>query len=76
MNSLSKAITSQDLFGYTISFNFQQKGDKHNTLIGGFCSILLKTIFIYFVVLNIKKLIYFEDNKVTSSIEAYDVVNM
>ena len=36
----TKAIKSFDLFGHRVGFNFDKKGEKHNTCGGGCLSIL------------------------------------
>ena len=45
-------IEDMDMFGHTITFNFDRKGNEHKTLIGGFVSVILKlAMFIYVVIL-------------------------
>ena len=41
MKRMRELVTSQDMFGHPISFNFDKKGAVHNTLIGGTVSILI-----------------------------------
>ena len=63
-SSLSKAISRQDWFGHSISFNFNKKGETHNTFIGGLVSILIKLIFAAFTVQKIGKMVDFQDKKI------------
>ena len=73
MSFLNSFLLSQDLFGHLISFNFDKKGDTHNTKIGGFVSILVKVFFAIFIGLNAKKMVFYEENKIGQVYEAMDV---
>ena len=37
-------IKDRDMFGHAVKLNFNQKGDTHNTVIGGVGSILLNLV--------------------------------
>jgi len=41
MSGFYNMIRRQDLFGHKISLQFNRRGNKHNTCIGGLCSIAL-----------------------------------
>ena len=54
MNSLKKrvvdGITSIDLFGHPIELNFNNRGSRHNTIIGGFISIFIRLGLLLYVI--------------------------
>ena len=57
-------IRDQDFFGHTICLNFDKAGDTHNTVIGGFVSVGVRTFITFYVLLNVKKLLWYEaDNQ-------------
>ena len=61
--SIREWMKSQDFFGHQISLNFDKKGDKHNTIIGGFFSLFIRAFICWYVVLRFFKLLsYGEDN--------------
>ena len=61
--SLRKVIQSQDIFGHTIHVNFNCEGTSHKTVIGGFVSIVLKCFMIFYVYYNVRKMLFYEDDK-------------
>jgi hypothetical protein len=65
-SKITKAIKGQDIFGHKISFNFNEEGETHRTLIGGLVSLLLKLLLSLFVVFRFKRLMLYEDNKTSS----------
>ena len=69
MNKLSDFLSNQDMFGYQITFTFNEKGNIHNTPCGGFASILVKIVFFAFALTNFLKMHNFEDNKIVTNIE-------
>ena len=60
---LSNLIKDQDMFGHSIKLNFKQKGDSHNTFIGGFFSLFIKAALMFYVFSNFKKMIMNEEDK-------------
>ena len=50
------------MFGHPIELNFNQSGSRHNTAIGGFFSLLIKGIILYFSVIIMSRLFTFGDN--------------
>ena len=63
---IKDSITEKDLFGHQIQFNFNRKGTSHNTLCGGLVSMGIKTLIFCYTILNIKKLVNYEDDKYIS----------
>jgi hypothetical protein len=56
-------IKSHDMFGHAIELNYE--GEKsHQTCVGGFTSIVIKIFIFIYVVLNVKKLLLLEDDKI------------
>ena len=60
------------MFGYVVSLNYNKNGDTHKTLFGGVVSVIVKAAFLVFIAFNIKKLIYYEDNKIKQFTEKFD----
>lgn len=52
-------VKSQDFFGHTITLNFDKNGDTHNTTIGGFFSIFIRSFIIWYVFMNLHKMVYY-----------------
>lgn len=47
-------ILRNDLFGFDVKFNYNQKGDnKHVTCFGGCCSLLVKLVVIFIILCNV-----------------------
>lgn len=55
-------VRSQDFFGHTICLNFDRAGETHNTVIGGTISVIVRVFITFYVLLNVKKLLWFEDD--------------
>jgi len=66
---MDKIIKSKDMFGHTINLNFNKQGDTHQTVIGGFLSILIKVAITVYVILNVKKLVRYEDDRLGLEVE-------
>ena len=62
-----KFIKSQDYFGHQVSWKFKNK-TTHNTVVGGFASVFIKTLVLIYTALAFKKLIFGEDDKYESVI--------
>jgi hypothetical protein len=60
---MMKTLKKIDLFGHTMTLNFNQKGKSHTTYIGGFCSIFLYAFFIFFISLKSVSLLKRQDDK-------------
>ena len=61
---VKEAIKGMDMFGHVIQLNFDKQGETHNTLIGGCFSGFLKLFFMLYFLMNIKKLVLFEDDNI------------
>jgi len=61
--SYFKGIRDKDLFGHNVTLNFNKRGSTHKTLIGGFFSIIVKTIIYGYVGLTMKQMLFLEENK-------------
>ena len=48
-NSFSEWIACHDLFGHQIHLNLNGK-QKHNTVLGGVCSLVIKILFLIFLI--------------------------
>ena len=70
---MSTFFTNQDLFGHRIAFNFDKKGDVHKTVLGGLFSVLIKITMTCYVILNLKKLLLREDNKLVTQFSKTDL---
>jgi hypothetical protein len=57
-------LTSKDMFGHTVTLNFNKKGDSHKTLAGGIFSIFVRCIMIAYVYILLKRLILKEKNTI------------
>ena len=42
-------VRKQDMFGFPITLNFNNKGDTFNTFIGGFVSVFIKALLLGFL---------------------------
>jgi hypothetical protein len=45
------------MFGYSINFNFNSSGNKHNTLIGGIISLTINILVIVFFCTNLDRMV-------------------
>ena len=59
-------ITDSDMFGHIITFNFNNQGETYKTFLGGSVSIFVRLLVTVFVVINVKKMILKEDDKLIS----------
>ena len=51
-SKIKKGLVYNDFFGYPIAFNYNDKGSKHKTWMGGVVSIGIRiTLFIYVTIL-------------------------
>ena len=66
-------IKSKDMFGHTISLNFNKQGNTHKTLIGGFFSFIIILAMSLYVFVNVKKLWLYEDDQVNTEIYKLDL---
>ena len=63
-------ISSQDLFGHLIHLNFNGKG-VHTTILGGIVSLIVKLLFLFYIVINVRKL--FSKDEYSSTTEQFTV---
>ena len=54
------------MYGHPINLSFNKKGESHNTIIGGCCSILVKLFLIFYIGRLLEKLYFKKDNKIIS----------
>lgn len=69
---LSKFLKRQDLFGLPVQLHFNKKGPSHRTLMGGLVSILIKLFMAFYIFIMFKKMIFFEDNKLSTVTSSQD----
>ena len=55
------------MFGHPIELNFNNAGTRHNTIVGGFVSILVKIAILWYVVLILVRMFSYGDNKEMTS---------
>jgi hypothetical protein len=55
------------MFGHQIGFNFEGL-ETHNTAFGGCCSIFIKLAITVYVFLNVKKLLFAEDDTIVTQV--------
>ena len=56
MGKLRTFIMNQDMFGHQININFNKNGNSHGSAIGGFFSIILRLMMLFYVFMIIKKM--------------------
>lgn len=54
------------MFGHIVNLNFDNRGDSHNTVIGGVVSIIIKLFMVVYIFCLIKKMILSEGNDLSS----------
>ena len=62
---LTRAIKEFDMFGHDVRLNFNRNGDTHKTILGGIVSLFIKTAIFLYVVLNVRKLVFALDDKIS-----------
>ena len=60
---LSSLLNSQDLFGHIVKLNFNRNGNVHTTAIGGVVSIILKILYITYMISLLMKLINHDEDR-------------
>jgi hypothetical protein len=60
-------IKSIDTFGFPITLNYKKKGDTHKTLVGGLVTIIVYFLFILYLLLKLKIMIWKDSNTITFS---------
>jgi len=65
-NKLNSSVKGHDMFGYTVKLNFNKDRDTHNTIVGGYLSLFIKTVCTIYIYLIIMK---FVNRKVSLSTE-------
>ena len=61
------------MFGHTITFNFDRKGETHNTIVGGSISIIVKCFMTFYVGLCFRRLIFHERDTITTTLMLEDI---
>jgi hypothetical protein len=54
MKELGKIFKTIDIFGHSVSLNFNKKGPTHSTLIGGFSSLMIAGLLAYLSIINLR----------------------
>ena len=67
LNWLTTMIRNRDWFGNPVSLSFNKKGGTHNTTIGGLASIAVNCALAFYIYLNFRKLVFYEDDKISTS---------
>lgn len=70
VDCLGDFVKGYDMFGHQIGFNFERKGDSHNTIIGGTFSMLIKVFMIAYITICFKRLLLNERDTNTTSFGA------
>ena len=60
-------IKSHDLFGHKVELTFNKDGSEHKTLFGGFVSIFIKTFLLWYTTTLFIKMIFHQDDKITTT---------
>lgn len=76
MENAKNKIKEFDMFGHTISLNFDRQGDTYNTVIGGICSMIIKVFLTAYVVICFKRLLFFEKDEITTTVGLQDLSQM
>ena len=66
-------IKGRDMFGHTITFNFDRKGETHHTIVGGLLSVAVKALLTFYVIICVKRLILHERDSITTTLMANDI---
>ena len=68
-NHMKDFLRNRDLFGHPIELNYNRKGSAHQTSIGGFFSILVRAVYIYYLSTLVYELVTYGDDKTFEHIE-------
>ena len=61
-------VRDMDMFGHTITFNFDRKGETHTTIVGGSVSIIIKIGLYFYFYLCFRRLILHERDTITTTL--------
>ena len=75
MGYLKQKIAGHDLFGHPINLAFNKKGHTHNTVTGGFISILIKGFLLWFF-LDETRIMFMRDNDKVSTAESSGYIDL
>ena len=64
------------MYGHPINLSFNKKGESHNTIIGGCCSIFVKLFIAYYVLRLLDKLYFKKDNKIVTSLAVQNFTDL
>ena len=76
---MNKKLKKIDIFGYPIQLNFNQKGEKHNTLMGSLLTIVYYAFIMGYTIYCFYKLVFHlqdSDNLVTTSLNLGQLGNV
>jgi len=73
MKYLKLQAKELDMFGHTIQLNFNNQSESHKTFIGGVFSIFIKLFLAVYVTIKFKRMIFREDDNISSIIESIDL---
>jgi hypothetical protein len=73
IKQIKQSIISLDVFGYPITLNFNKKSLTFHTIYGGFSTILILFILFAYSVLLLQKMIYHQQDMITSNQQSLDL---
>ena len=65
-------IKNLDLYGHPVELNFNKDGNTHKTILGGFVSIFVLAMYYYYIGINVKKMLFRENDTVMFNINQVD----
>ena len=72
--STSRCLLYNDMFGHTITFNFDGN-DRHKTIIGGAVSLVLRILIFFYIYLLARRLLFYERDEVATTLSLLDGID-
>ena len=66
-------LRNRDWFGKNVEIHFNKSGGTHNTIIGAIASLLVNILVCVFFYVNLSKMIFYLDDKVSLSYKILDL---
>jgi hypothetical protein len=76
MKRFAKNVAEYDMFGHVIALNFKREGDSHKTAIGGMFSFVIKLAMTLYVLMNLKKMFWNEDDSNSTEYNLEDLAKL
>ena len=73
IKQIKQSLISLDVFGYPITLNFNKKSTTFQTIYGGFSTILIISVLFAYLVLLSQKMIYHQQDMITSNQQSLDL---